>query len=306
MNLDELFGGKVAPRLDCGGRELLLDRPRVMGILNVTPDSFSDGGRFDSLDAAVAHAERMVEDGADLIDVGGESTRPGAPPVDAAEQCRRVVPVIAALAKRLSVPIAVDTTLPEVMRQAADAGAGLINDQRALQAEGALDTAAALKLPVCLMHMQGTPQTMQDAPHYLDVVGEVRSFLADRVLACQFAGIDPKRLLVDPGFGFGKTLEHNLVLLANLRALTGIGAGLLVGMSRKRMIGEITERALDGRTPGSVAAALLAAQQGAIIVRVHDVRETVDALRVLAAVLPHRARAKPGKAAPKSPWDDED
>ncbi|MBK8286733.1 MAG: dihydropteroate synthase [Ahniella sp.] len=306
MNLDDLFGGKVAPRLDCGGRELLLDRPRVMGILNVTPDSFSDGGRFATMDAALAHAERMADDGADIIDVGGESTRPGSKPVSADEQCRRVLPIIEALAKRLSVPIAIDSSDPLVMRRAAEAGAGLINDQRALSVDGAMDAALATKLPVCLMHMQGRPDTMQDAPHYLDVVGEVRSFLADRVLAAQFAGFDPKKLLVDPGFGFGKTLEHNLTLLANLRQLTGIGAGLLVGLSRKRMIGEVTEQALDGRVSGSVAAALIAAQQGAILLRVHDVRETVDALRVLAAVLPKRTKPKAGKSPTKGLWDDED
>jgi len=306
MNLDDLFGGTVAPRLDCGGRDLLLDRPRVMGILNVTPDSFSDGGRYAALDAAIAHAERMVEDGADIIDVGGESTRPGSTPIDAEEQCRRVLPVIEALAKRIAVPIAIDTSDPIVMRRAASAGAGLLNDQRALTQEGAMDAAADTRLPVCLMHMQGTPASMQDAPHYLDVVGDIRRFLADRVLACQFAGLDPKKLLVDPGFGFGKTLEHNLTLLANLKALTGIGAGLLVGLSRKRMIGEITEQALDGRASGSVAAALLAAQQGAILLRVHDVRETVDALRVFAAVQSRHVNAKKAKGTPRSPFGDDD
>lgn len=306
MNLDELFGGKVAPRLRCGTHDLVLDRPRVMGILNITPDSFSDGGKFNQLDAALARAEQMVEGGADIIDVGGESTRPGASPVSPEEQIRRVVPVIQALAKRLSVPISVDTSQPLVMRAAADAGAGLLNDQLALRMDGALEAAADLRLPVCLMHMQGTPATMQDAPHYLDVVDEVRRFLADRVLACQFAGLDPKQLLIDPGFGFGKTLEHNLSLLANLRQLTGIGAGLMVGVSRKRMIGEITEQALDGRASGSVAAALIAAQQGAILLRVHDVRETVDALKVLQALHGKRQSKKAGKPGPKSPWDDED
>lgn len=306
MNLNDLFGGSVAPRLRCGDRELLLDRPRVMGILNITPDSFSDGGKFNQLDTAIAQAERMAEAGADVIDVGGESTRPGASPVPSAEQIRRVVPVIAALAKRLSVPISVDTSEPDVMRAAAAAGAGLLNDQMALRVEGALEAAAELRLPVCLMHIQGTPATMQDAPHYLDVVDEVRRFLADRVLAAQFAGLDPKQLLVDPGFGFGKMLEHNLSLLANLKQLTGIGAGLMVGLSRKRMIGELTEQALDGRTSGSVAAALIAAQQGAILLRVHDVRETVDALKILQALQGKRQPKKGAKPGPKSPWDDDD
>ncbi|AVP98435.1 dihydropteroate synthase [Ahniella affigens] len=306
MNLDVLFGGKVAPRIRCGDRELLLDRPRVMGILNVTPDSFSDGGKFTQTDAALAHAESLIESGADVIDIGGESTRPGAVAVSPKEQIRRVVPVIEALAKRITIPISIDTSEPEVMRAAAGAGAGMLNDQMALRVDGAMAAAAELGLPVCLMHMQGTPATMQDAPHYLDVVDEVRRFLADRVLAAQFAGLDPKQLLVDPGFGFGKMLAHNVSLLANLRQLTGMGAGLMVGLSRKRMIGELTEQALDGRTSGSVAAALIAAQQGAILLRVHDVRETVDALKVLQALHGKRQPKKGAKPGPKSPWDDDD
>jgi len=275
----------LAPTLDCAGRLLRLDRARIMGVVNVTPDSFSDGGRYLDSDQAVAHGLRLVEEGADLLDVGGESTRPGAAAVSIEEEIARVVPVIEALAKRVTVPIAIDTSKPEVMRAALAAGAGMINDVHALRRDGALEAAAALGMPVCLMHMQGEPGTMQDDPQYLDVVGEVRQFLADRVLACQFAGIDKKRLVIDPGFGFGKTFEHNLALLSNLGQFAGLGVPLLVGLSRKGMIGKLTGRSAPAeRVHGSVAAAVIAAARGAQILRVHDVAATRDALAVLEAV----------------------
>ncbi|MBK1691480.1 dihydropteroate synthase [Ectothiorhodospira mobilis] len=263
-----------------------LSRPRVMGILNVTPDSFSDGGHHADLDAAVERARAMVAEGADFIDIGGESTRPGADEVPVEEELRRVLPVIEALAGELPVPLSVDTSKPEVMRAACGAGAALINDVRALCAPGALEAAAACGIPVCLMHMQGAPRSMQADPRYDDVVAEVRAFLAERVAACRRVGIGHDRLLLDPGFGFGKTLSHNLTLLRHLEDLAVDGLPLLVGVSRKRMIGEMLG---DGRPPearvhGSVAAALWAAQRGAAILRVHDVAATRDALRVLKAL----------------------
>ncbi len=267
--------------LDCGGRRLVLDRPRVMGILNVTPDSFSDGGRYLDLGAAVERAWRMVEEGADIIDVGGESTRPGAAPVPLEEELRRVVPVIEAVASKLPVPVSVDTSKPEVMRAAVAAGAGLVNDVRALRAPGALEAAAELGVPVCLMHMQGEPRTMQRAPVYRDVVAEVRAFLLERVAACEAAGIPRERILIDPGFGFGKTLEHNLALMRRLDAFVETGLPVLVGVSRKSMIGALLGDApVERRLHGSVAAAVVAACKGAAIVRVHDVAATVEALRV--------------------------
>lgn len=270
----------LTPTLDCAGRALALDRPRIAGIVNVTSDSFSDGGRFLDPQRAVAHGLRLIEEGADLLDIGGESTRPGASDISADEEIARVVPVIEALAKQISVPIAVDTSKPEVMRAAAAAGAGFINDVYALRREGALDAAAELKLPVCLMHMRGEPRTMQDDPHYDDVVGEVKRFLADRIFACELAGIDKKRIVVDPGFGFGKTLEHNLALLRGLDQLAALGVPLLAGLSRKGMIGALTGRDVEHRAAGSAAAALIAVQKGAMIVRVHDVAATRDALAV--------------------------
>ncbi len=289
MNLDELFGGASTPSLECAGKRLALDRPRIMGILNLTPDSFSDGGGFDSADKAIAHALVMVEQGADLIDVGGESTRPGATPVSVQEELDRVIPVIEALATRLVVPISIDTSKPEVMRAAVAAGAGMINDVRALRVDGAMQAAAGLGVPICLMHMQGEPQQMQIAPHYEDVIAEVKRFLADRVFAAQLAGIDKKRLLLDPGFGFGKSYEHNLALLARLRDLCDLDQPLLVGVSRKRMVGTMIGRdAADERVIGSAAAALIAAQSGAAILRVHDVAATRDALAVLVALTPFR------------------
>lgn len=270
--------------LDCAGRELVLDRARVCGIVNITDDSFSDGGKFVDPERAIEHALRLVEEGADLIDVGAESTRPGASPVSAEMQIARVVPVIEALMKRSAVPISIDTSDPEVMRSALAAGAGMINDVRALRSEGALDAAAESAAVVCLMHMQGEPRSMQDAPHYDDVVGEVHRFLSDRVFACQLAGIDKKRIVVDPGFGFGKALEHNLALLGNLGRFAEI-APVLAGCSRKSMIGTLTGRDIpEARIFGSIAAALISVQRGAAIVRVHDVSATVDALKVWAAV----------------------
>ena len=275
----------TAPRIDCAGRPLRLDRTRVMGIVNVTPDSFSDGGAHDSTEAAIAHALKLVEEGADVLDIGGESTRPGADEVPAEEELRRVIPVIEALVTRVEVPISIDTSKPEVMRAAVAAGAGMINDVYALRREGALDTAGALGVPVCLMHMQGEPRTMQANPRYDDVVGEVHRFLAERIFACEMAGIDKKKLIVDPGFGFGKTAAHNLELLARLQRFTELGVPVLAGLSRKRTIGDLTGREVPAeRVHGSVAAHVIAAQNGAKLVRVHDVAATVDALKVWEAV----------------------
>lgn len=255
-----------------------------MGVLNVTPDSFSDGGNFASVDQALAHASRMVDEGAAIIDVGGESTRPGAAPVSTREELRRVVPVVEALRARLPVVVSVDTSKPEVMTAAVAAGAGLINDIRALQDEAALAAAARSGAAVCLMHMQGEPRTMQDQPQYRDVVGEVVTFLERRVAACIAAGISRDRLLVDPGFGFGKTLAHNLMLLRRLDALLPLQLPVLVGISRKSMIGQVLKREVGDRLMGSVACAVLAVWQGAAIIRTHDVRETLDAIRMCQAV----------------------
>ncbi|HJR13778.1 MAG TPA: dihydropteroate synthase [Rhodanobacteraceae bacterium] len=283
----------TVPTLDCNGRALKLDRPRICGILNLTDDSFSGDGLRDDVDAAVAQGVAMVEQGADMLDVGAESTRPGATPVDAKDEISRVVPAIKLLAQRVKAPISIDTSKPEVMRAAVAAGAGFINDVCALRREGALDTAAELKVPVCLMHMQGEPGTMQDAPHYDDVAGEVHRFLAERVFACEMAGIDKRRVLVDPGFGFGKTLEHNLALLRALDRFRDLAAGVFVGVSRKAMIGAMTGRSSGvDRAAGSAAAALIAVQRGATIVRVHDVAATRDALAVWQAVHAGDAPAK--------------
>ncbi len=255
-----------------------------MGVLNVTPDSFSDGGVFFSPDIAVRRAERMAEEGADIIDVGGESTRPGASSVSAADEIARVVPVIEAVAARVALPISVDTSKPEVMRAAVAAGAGLINDVRALRLPGALAAAREAAVPICLMHMRGEPGTMQQEPSYGDVVAEVADFLRDRVRACVQAGIPRECLLIDPGFGFGKTLAHNLALLAGLPALSALDLPVIVGLSRKSMIGALTGREVDERLAGSLAAAVLAVERGALVVRVHDVAPTVDALRVVQAL----------------------
>jgi dihydropteroate synthase len=271
--------------LDCGGKTLDLSRTLVMGVLNVTPDSFSDGGRYGSVSEATRQAERMAGAGAAIIDIGGESTRPGAAPVSEAEELERVIPVIEALVQAgLGVPLSVDTSKPAVMRAAVVAGAGMINDVRALREPGALEAARDCGVPVCLMHMQGEPRSMQDAPTYADVVEDVCGFLSGRVDACLAAGIDRGRLLLDPGLGFGKNLEHNLKLLKHLDQLTELGPPLLVGLSRKRMIGELLDAPVDRRLFGSVAGAVLAAWQGASIVRVHDVGPTVEALKVCDAL----------------------
>ena len=295
----------TSPQLDCAGRILKLDAPRVMGIVNVTPDSFADGGEHATLEAAVAHGLRLVEEGADILDIGGESTRPGAHDVSLDEELRRVIPLIEALAKRVSIPISVDTSKPEVMRAAVAAGAGMINDVYALRREGALDAVSELGVPVALMHMQGEPRTMQANPQYDDLVGEVHRFLAERIFAAEMAGIPKKRIVADPGFGFGKNAQHNLQLLAQLRRFTELGVPVLAGMSRKKTIGDLTGRDDPrDRVFGSVAAHLIAAQNGATILRVHDVAATVDALKVwnaVAAVPMPRSDAKPAIR-----WPDED
>lgn len=292
--------------LDCNGRALTLDRPRVVGIINVTPDSFSDGGQFASIDAAVAHGLRLAEEGADMLDIGGESTRPGAADVSVAEELQRVIPVIEQLVARTALPIAIDTSKPEIMRAAVAAGAGMINDVYGLRRDGAMDAAAELRVPVCLMHMQGEPRSMQDEPHYDDVVGEVHRFLTDRLFACELAGIDRRRVMVDPGFGFGKTLEHNLALLRKLSRFADLGSGVYVGLSRKSMIGTLTGRKEPAdRAAGSAAAALIAVQRGARMVRVHDVAPTVDALKVWHAVQAGDTPERHDK--PKVPiWPDDE
>ncbi len=277
--------------LDCAGRRLRLDRPAIMGVLNLTPDSFSDGGRYVDVDTAVAAALQMIDDGAAIIDVGGESTRPGAQPVGIDEELERVIPVLEALLPRCAVPVSVDTSKPEVMRAALKAGVGMVNDVRALSAEGAMAAVSDSGAAVCLMHMQGIPQTMQHSPDYAEVVAEVHRYLADRILAAEFAGIERKRIVLDPGFGFGKTLDHNLSLLANLQRFAELDCPILVGLSRKSMFGELCGRqAPADRVSASVAAALIAVQHGATIVRVHDVAATADALAVWAAVEPKRPR----------------
>jgi dihydropteroate synthase len=275
--------------LNCSGKLLSLNQPCVIGILNITPDSFSDGGDFLSPQAAVERARQMVEEGVAIIDVGGESTRPGAPAVSVQEELDRIVPVIEALSAELPVPISIDTSKPEVMRAAVAAGAGMINDVRALRLTGALEAAAdinrRLSVPICLMHMQGEPGTMQQQPDYSDVVQEISAFLAERVQACVRHGIPRERLVVDPGFGFGKRLEHNLSLLKRLDELGKLGLPLMVGLSRKSMIGAVLDRPVTQRLYGSLAAAVLAVARGAVLVRVHDVRATVEALKLYNAVL---------------------
>ncbi|AXK72413.1 dihydropteroate synthase [Lysobacter sp. TY2-98] len=296
----------IALRLDCNGRELVLDRARVMGVVNVTPDSFSDGGDHFDVEAAVAHGRRLVDEGADLLDIGGESTRPGADEVDADEEIRRVVPVIERLVRETAVAVSIDTSKPQVMRAAVAAGAGMVNDVYGLRREGALDTAASLGVPVVLMHMLGEPRSMQDDPQYDDVVADVHRFLAERIFAAEMAGIAKKNIVVDPGFGFGKTRDHNLQVLARLDRFTDLGVPLLAGLSRKRTIGDITGREEPAeRAIGSVAAHLIAVQRGARIVRVHDVAATVDALKVWAAV-DAQPRPKARDAAPTIRWPDDD
>jgi len=268
----------------CGHYQLDLSRPRVMGIVNVTPDSFSDGGRFTAAEQAVEHALSLVEEGADVLDIGGESSRPGADPVPQDEELRRVIPVIEGLAGKAGVPLSVDTFKPAVMRAAIAAGADIINDIRALQEPGALQAVAASDAGVCLMHMLGTPQTMQDDPQYADVVAEVRSFLQARAAVCEAAGIAGQRIVLDPGFGFGKRSAHNVALLRELGSLCGLGYPLLVGLSRKSVLGHLTGSSVAERLPASIAAVVVAALKGAKILRVHDVKATVDALRVVAAI----------------------
>ena len=279
-----------SPVLLCAGRVLDLSRPRVMGILNVTPDSFSDGGslyagRALSLDKALARAAEMVANGADIIDVGGESTRPGAAVVGAQEEMDRVLPVVELLSRELDVILSVDTSTPELILEATARGAGLINDIRALTRPGALRAAAATGVPVCLMHMQGNPAGMQHSPHYIDVVSEVRGFLAQRLEACTKMGIAHRNILLDPGFGVGKSPQHNLALLNRLDQLGSLGYPLLVGLSRKSLIGHVLGRPTPERLAGSLALAAVAVLRGASIIRAHDVRETADVARLCAAVM---------------------
>ncbi len=271
-------------RLPCGNRVLDLSRTHVMGILNITPDSFSDGGRFAQRDLALRHAEAMMLAGATLIDVGGESTRPGARSVSPVEELERVAPVVEAISAELDVIISVDTSTPAVIRETARLGAGLINDVRALRRDGALDAAVATGLPVCLMHMRGEPTDMQNDPHYTDLVGEVSAFLRERMDQCVAAGIPVERIILDPGFGFAKTLEHNLSLFKHMEALHVLGRPLLVGVSRKSMIGKVLDKPVDQRLHGALALAAMAMINGAKILRVHDVPETVDVVRMIAAV----------------------
>lgn len=272
--------------LHAGRFRFLLDRPLIMGVVNVTPDSFSDGGRYIDPQAAIDHARAMLAEGADIIDIGGESTRPGAPDVPVSDELRRILPVVEVLAPH--VPLSVDTSKPAVMAEVLKCGVAMINDVAALAQPGAVDTVSASDAAVCLMHMQGTPRTMQVAPAYQDVVTEVGTFLRSRAAALQNAGVSQERIVIDPGFGFGKTTAHNLALLRHLDVFRAYGWPVLAGLSRKSMLGAITGRDLDDRMPASVAAALLAVQFGADVVRVHDVGPTRDALQVLRAVLNDR------------------
>lgn len=265
---------------DCAGKSLDLSAPRIMGIVNVTPDSFSDGGKFFSRDAALRQAVKLVEDGADILDIGGESTRPGSTPVAVQEEIDRVAPVIEAISSELDVPISIDTMKAEVMRAAVAVGAGLINDVNALRGQGTLQAAAELKVPVCLMHMQGTPQTMQTEPDYQDVVSEVESFLLERVAVCEQAGIPAERIMLDPGFGFGKRARHNLRLMKHLSRLTDLPYPVLVGVSRKSIIGDMLKVDVKERLAGSLALASIAVWQGAKLIRTHDVRETAQAVKL--------------------------
>lgn len=271
--------------LDCAGKSLDLSAPTVMGILNVTPDSFSDGGKFNSVDKALQQAEAMLQAGASIIDVGGESTRPGSQPVSIQQELDRVVPAIEAIHRQLDVIISIDTHKPAVMQAAVAAGAGLINDVNALRTDNAVEVAADCGVPVCLMHMQGTPQTMQNEPSYKDVVTEVKSFLAERVEACEAAGISRQQIILDPGFGFGKRARHNLRLMKHLSEFQCLELPLLVGVSRKSIIGETLNLPVEQRLSGSLALASLAIWQGASIIRSHDVRETVQAVKLCQSVM---------------------
>ncbi len=255
-----------------------------MGIVNVTPDSFSDGGHYASTQKAVSHALQLMEEGADILDIGGESTRPGATPVPLQEELDRVMPVLETLIKQVNVPISIDTYKPQVMQAAISAGASMVNDVRALQEEGALNIVANSKAGVCLMHMRGTPQTMQEHPHYDDVLHEVTSFLTARLQACLDAGIQASRIVLDPGFGFGKTREHNIMLAKSLGAFCALGQPVLVGLSRKSVLGQLTGNDIDARVHASVAAAVISAMKGAKILRVHDVAATKEALKIVSAI----------------------
>lgn len=267
----------------CGKFKFDLTRPLVMGIVNVTPDSFSDGGHHASTQAAIDHAQRLIEEGADILDIGGESTRPGAAYVSEQEELDRALPVIEGL-RNIAIPISIDTYKPAVMRAALSAGASMVNDVNALQSDGAIETILGSDAAVCVMHKQGSPETMQQRPAYKDVLEEVSEFLCVRIARLEAAGVARQRIIIDPGFGFGKTVEHNLELLRQLDSLNRLGVPILAGLSRKSMLGAITGRDVGGRVVASVAAAMLAVQRGSAIVRVHDVRETVDALKILNAV----------------------
>ena len=271
-------------QLDCAGRSISLDRPRVMGVVNVTPDSFSDGGQWLKTSEAIAHARALQDAGADIIDIGGESTRPGARDVPLQQELDRVIPVIENIATQLSVPVSIDTSKPAVMREAVAAGAGMINDVYALRRNGALKAAAELAVPVCLMHMLGDPGGMQQNPVYDNVIGDIKGFLLERVRICQEGGISSQNIVLDPGFGFGKTMDQNLELFHGLPDIVASSYPVLVGVSRKAMIGHLTGRVALDRMPGSITAAVLAAQYGAAIIRVHDVAETCDALKVATAL----------------------
>ncbi|RLQ15819.1 dihydropteroate synthase [Vibrio sp. SBT000027] len=267
--------------LKANNKTLVLDRPHVMGILNVTPDSFSDGGKFNSLDNALLQAERMIQAGVSIIDIGGESTRPGAPDVSLEEELARVIPAIKAIRTKFDVWISIDTSKAEVMRQAVEAGADLINDVRALQEPGALQAAAEANVPVCLMHMKGQPRTMQASPVYDDVLMDVEAFLQERVEACEAVGISKEQLILDPGFGFGKTIEHNYHLLAHLEKFHTLGLPVLAGMSRKSMIFKLLDKAPADCMVASVTCATIAAMKGAQIIRVHDVEDTLEAMKII-------------------------
>lgn len=275
--------------LRLGSQTLSLDRPLVMGVLNVTPDSFSDGGKFFATDAAIRQAERMFAAGAAIVDVGGESTRPGAGQISEDEELDRVIPVIETISDGTDIAVSIDTSKPGVMRAAVNAGASMINDVYALRQDGAVEAASELDVAVCLMHMQGEPGTMQENPGYQDIPGDILDFLSKRITACRDAGIDDEKIVIDPGFGFGKTHEHNVRLLASLDRFQELGMPLLVGLSRKSTLGALTGKDVEGRLPAGIAAAILAVERGAHIVRTHDVDETIDALKIASAVM------QPGK-----------
>ena len=263
-------------------------KPQVMAILNVTPDSFSDGGKFASFDKALTQVEQMISDGADIIDIGGESTRPGAVEVSEVDELTRVIPLLKAIKAKFTIKVSIDTSKAEVMAQAIAHGADIINDVRALQNEGCLAVLAQSNVPVCLMHMQGLPRSMQENPHYDEVIGDIKQFFIERIKVCEQAGIKRERLILDPGFGFGKTLEQNYQLLAQLHQFSDLGLPLLSGTSRKSMIGNLLARKVDERLAGSLTTAIIAAQQNVSIIRVHDVKETVDALKVLAMTVKYQ------------------